>query len=427
MAVDGGREPIPVSAERRVAAGVAAFGQALVRLGAPVTTLQLEAAARALTVVDPTARDQVYWALNCTLIGAREQQPAFDRVFEAFWSGSALFAPQEVAGDAPPDPSSAAATSSETGAGEGGLEVGAEGARTEEAGGEGDEPGEAIGVTFSPHERLRHLDFEDLDEADMQQVERLIRRLGRFVPLRQSRRLRAADRGRRLDLRKTLRRSTRTEGHPLELAWRRRQPAPRPLVFLIDVSGSMESYARPMLAFAWGARRSSRRVEAFAFGTRLTRLTAALDASRYRASLEAVADCVPDWAGGTRIGESLRAFTRGWGRRGMGRGAAVVIVSDGWERGKTVQLARAMRTIKRLAHTVIWVNPLAADQGYEPIAAGMATALPYVDHFLPGHSIEDLRVLAEILAALPPRRQGRKPARKSNRPRNPSGRYNVLP
>src|SRR5690606_27845016 len=120
------------------------------------------------------------------------------------------------------------------------------------------------------------------------------------------------------------------------------------------------------------ARRSSRRVEAFAFGTRLTRLTAALDASRYRASLEAVADCVPDWAGGTRIGESLRAFTRGWGRRGMGRGAAVVIVSDGWERGKTVQLARAMRTIKRLAHTVIWVNPLAADQGYEPIAAGMA-------------------------------------------------------
>lgn len=381
-----------------------------------MTTTQLEAAARALTVVDPSRRDSVYWALHCTLLDSREQQVAFDQVFASFWEGSTPTVPLEIPGETQSGPSPTPEPSpSDDPDGHSGLSGDANSSREEADGGDdGEDPDDEgrleAGLVFSAEERLRHLDFEAYSEAEMLEAERLIGRLGRSVPMRQARRLRAAQSGARLDLRQTMRRAMRTEGHPLDLAWRRRGLRPRPLVFLIDVSGSMESYAGPMFAFAWGARRSSKRVEAFAFGTRLTRLTGALERSRYREALAAVADTVPDWAGGTRIGAGLNAFSRRWGRRGMCRGAAVVIVSDGWERGDVAELERAMGTIKRLAHTVFWVNPLAADRDYEPLAAGMAAAMPFIDHFLPGHSIEDLRVLADRLAALPIRRHRRGPA-----------------
>jgi uncharacterized protein with von Willebrand factor type A (vWA) domain len=189
----------------------------------------------------------------------------------------------------------------------------------------------------------------------------------------------------------------RTEGHPVQLHWRRSSTRPRKLVFVVDVSGSMEDYVRPLMMFLQAARRASGEAEAFAYGTRLTRVTDEL-AGRYPdAALERVSRAVPDWAGGTRIADNLKRLNDVWGRRGLTRGAVVTIVSDGWERGDLDLLDRQMGRLHRAAATLVWVNPLAGDPGYEPLAAGMVTALPHVDVFLPGHNLRSLESLVTVL------------------------------
>jgi uncharacterized protein with von Willebrand factor type A (vWA) domain len=178
-------------------------------------------------------------------------------------------------------------------------------------------------------------------------------------------------------------------------------------VFLLDISGSMEPYARVMLMFLQAARRGSSTVEAFTFGTRLTRLTRELEGRDAERALDRAAQAVPDWAGGTRIGAALEAYDISWGRRGLTRGAVVVIVSDGWERGGLELLRSQMARLQRAAHTVVWVNPLAGSDDYQPLAAGMATALPFVDVFLPGHNLHSLGELAGVLSRLPSGRSRR--------------------
>jgi uncharacterized protein with von Willebrand factor type A (vWA) domain len=262
----------------------------------------------------------------------------------------------------------------------------------------------AASASWSAVERLRSLDFADYGPAELVAARRLIRRLGQSLPCRRSRRLRPAERGTRLDRPATLRAAIRSGGHPLELAWRQPGPVPRRLVFLLDVSGSMEPYARAMLMLLQAAHQASTRVEAFAFGTRLTRLTRELGGRDPDRALGRAAAAVPDWAGGTRIGESLAAFAVDWGRRGITRGAVVVILSDGWERGDLDLLRVQMERLQRAAHTLIWVNPLAGSAGYRPLAGGMAIAMPFVDVFLAGQSLRDLERLARVLSGLPQRR-----------------------
>jgi uncharacterized protein with von Willebrand factor type A (vWA) domain len=189
----------------------------------------------------------------------------------------------------------------------------------------------------------------------------------------------------------------RTGGVPIERAWREPKLVPRKLVYLVDVSGSMEPYARAMVMFLQAAVRAGRHVEAFTFGTRLTRLTPHLAGRDPDRALANAARAVPDWAGGTRIGENLKAFNDVWGRRGLTRGAIVVIASDGWERGDPTLLAEQMRRLHLAAHRVVWTNPLAGGEGYRPLVAGMQAALPYVDDFLPGHNLRALETLAEVL------------------------------
>jgi uncharacterized protein with von Willebrand factor type A (vWA) domain len=217
--------------------------------------------------------------------------------------------------------------------------------------------------------------------------------------LRRSRRQQRARRATgRPDLRRTVRRALGHGGEPLRRAFLEPAARPRRVVLLCDVSGSMEPYTRALVRFLHAAVVGRARVEAFALGTRLTRLTRALTSRDPDAALAAAASAVPDWAGGTRLGEGLRAFNDSWGVRGMARGAVVVVLSDGWDRGDPEALAEQMARLRRVAHRIVWVNPLKATAGYAPLARGMAAALPYVDHFVEGHSLASLETLAQVVA-----------------------------
>ena len=231
---------------------------------------------------------------------------------------------------------------------------------------------------------------------------RLIARLALHGPMRRSRRLRPSRRrgahgaAASPDLRRTLRASLRYGGEPLERRWREPSRKPRPLVFVCDVSGSMEPYARMLLQYLHAYVVARRRVEAFVFGTRLTRVTRELGRRDHDAALARVAATASDWSGGTRIGESLAELNRTHGRR-IGRGSVVVVLSDGWDRGEPEELAAEMARLARCSHRLVWLNPLKAHTGYEPLTRGMQAALPYVDHFLAGNSIASLTELADLL------------------------------
>ncbi|HEY2638189.1 MAG TPA: VWA domain-containing protein, partial [Solirubrobacteraceae bacterium] len=213
--------------------------------------------------------------------------------------------------------------------------------------------------------------------------------------------------GRELDRRRTLRSAMRTEGHPLDRAWRDRRIVDRRLIFLIDVSGSMEPYARPVVVFAQLVREAARRVEVYTFGTRLTRITGELSGRSAARALERAGRAIPDWAGGTRIGESVKRFNDTAGARGLSRGAVVVVVSDGCERGAADVLGHELARLRRAAHAIVWVNPLAGDARYEPRTQGMVAALPHVDVLLAGHSVAALEALAVALEAIPEHRSSR--------------------
>jgi uncharacterized protein with von Willebrand factor type A (vWA) domain len=377
------------------------FGRALRATGAEVGPGRLRDALLALDAVGLGSRDSVYWALRCTLISRAEQIPAFDAAFASFWGEEARpGAVHETLIDQPPPggaPVEEALPDAE-------LRERLVESLTLDAGDgddEDDEEASEMGQAWSASERLRALDFSAYTATEMRAAKRLIDRVALAGPRRRSRRLEPAHDGRQLDKRLTLRSAMRTEGYPLERAWRRRRLVRRRLVFLVDVSGSMEAYARATIMFLHAAIGPGRKVEAFTFGTRLTRVTAELAHSDPDVALRAAAGAVPDWAGGTRIGDNLAAFNERFGRRGLTRGAVVVIVSDGWERGDTALLGAEMERIARSAHTVVWVNPLAGEPGYEPLVQGMVAALPHVDVFMPGHNLASFEELASVLEALP--------------------------
>lgn len=378
---------------------VVAFGRLLRSDGVAAGPERVRTALESLGTIDVTVREDAYWALRAALVSRREEIETFDDAFERFWDR----VDQDAA---PPVPEPVAdADGREGAAGE---------ARSVEAGdddedGEPDdgEPDDArLGVAWSADERLAELDFREYGPDELAQAERIVGRIALSLPRRRSRRLEPARSGPVLDRRRTLRLAMATGGHAVQRSWRRARTVVRKLVFIIDVSGSMEAYARPMVMFLHAAVRAHPKVEGFSFGTRLTRLTPHLTARDADDGMRRAARAVPDWAGGTRIGENLRAFNELWGRRGVTRGATVVIVSDGWERGDVGLLAEEMKRLHRAAYRVVWVNPLAGDPDYEPLAAGMSAALPSIDVFLPGHNLRSLEALADVLEALPAHRTG---------------------
>ena len=392
-------------AERRTGGPVpplVAFGRDLRRRGLPVGTGRILTFVRAVSALGPIDRDTLYWAGRSALISRKEDAEAFDVAFEDWWR--TLGADPEMrielnipsTGEPPtPDwgeqPDDLEITLGTTAAEWHGLDP-------DDPEGEDTDEETSIRIVASGSEVLRHKSFGDLDEAERARVALLIRRLAVSVPKERTRRTHPAPSGAVFDLRRTLRRSLRTQGEPFDRAWRARKSRARPLVLILDISGSMAPYARALMQFAFAAMAVGRRVETFCFGTRLTRVTRTLRTKDPDRALHEIGRQVEDWEGGTRIGESLKVLLDGWSQRAALRGAVVVLCSDGLERGDPELLRAQMARLRRLAHRVIWVNPLKGSPRYEPLARGMAAALPSVDVFLSGHNLESLEHLGRVLA-----------------------------
>ncbi|MEV5825486.1 VWA domain-containing protein [Spirillospora sp. NPDC052242] len=337
----------------------------------PERVQAMVAALRHLDVLDPS---DVYWAGRLTLCAGPDDLPRYDRAFAAYFSGETPRPPRRPPVVVRPSP-----------------------VPVPEAGG-GDGTGDARAVTASPAEVLRERDVARLGPAERAEVARLIALLDAGAEPRRSRRFAPASAG-RLDPHRTVRETLRRGGETALPRHRAHRLRPRRLVLIVDVSGSMAPYADALLRFAHAAVRSGgRTAEAFTAGTRLTRVTRELAARDPDAALAKASAAIPDWSGGTRLGEELREFLDRFGRPGMARGAIVVIASDGWERGDAALLGEQMARLHRLAHRVIWANPHRARPGYEPLTAGMAAALPHVDDFTSGHSLAALEHLARLVA-----------------------------
>lgn len=261
-----------------------------------------------------------------------------------------------------------------------------------------DDEEEASGSrAWSAAEALRHKDFEDYSWDELQEARRMMQEAHWHLGERTSRRTRPAARGRQLDLRRTMRRSLRSGGEPIQLARRELRQKPRPLVILCDISGSMSLYSRLLLHFVHTVTNGLSHVETFVFGTRLTRITRQLARRDVDEALRDVSKSVQDWSGGTRIGDSLREFNFRWARRVLGRGAVVLIISDGWDRGDIRMLGEEMARLQRSCHRLIWLNPLLGQSDYRPVTAGMRASLPYIDDFLPANNLESLLALGRLL------------------------------
>ncbi len=385
-----------------VAAG---FGRALRAAGISVTPERSARFAQALALSPPATRGELYWTARVVFVSAHEEIPSFDRVFAAIVDG--VTDVPGTRGDPNAPPTSEGIERGDRPPAPGSKPVSAPGASPAPFPGVGDtgpdrrrdrESREAMLAAASGEERLRERDFAGLDDDELIALARLMRRLALAPPLRRARRARRSRRGERLDLRTTLRRSRRTAGDPIHLARRQRRLRPRRLVVICDISGSMEPYSRAFLQFLHGAVGAAD-AEAFVFATRLTRLTRALSGHQPQLAIERAAAAASDWSSGTRIGDALHRFNSAYGRRGMARGAVVVILSDGWERDDPERVGEEMARLSRLAHRIIWVNPRKASPRFAPLAGGMAAALPYCDALLSGHSVSALEAVADVIGA----------------------------
>jgi uncharacterized protein with von Willebrand factor type A (vWA) domain len=373
-----------VAAGNAILSHVVTFGRVLREAGLEVGPGRVSDALRALDAVDLERQEDVYFSLRQTLVSRRDELDLFDRAFSAWFLRAPVLPPVRTR--------TAADVVTRIG------EAAADRVRTRD-GEEGDE-GDPLELGASGQELLRDKDFADLTGDELRIVRDLIARIARTRPQRLSRRRTADPRGDRLDVRRMIRRSLRTGGDPVDRPFRARKDVPRKLVVLCDVSGSMDSYARALLLFLHAAVGTGRGVEAFAFGTRLSRLTPDLATRDPDAALERCTEAVVDWGSGTRIGASLREFNEVYGRRALSRGAIVLIVSDGWEREDPELVGREMAKLARAAYAVVWVNPLKGNPQYQPLAGGMRAALPYVDRFLPGHNLRSLEELASVIAGI---------------------------
>ncbi len=378
---------------------VVLFGRLLRRAGLPLSPDQTRAFARALDWIDVGSREQVFHAARCLLVTRKEDLRLFEVIFELFWRAQSEGTELRLPRRSRPRRSAERAQRFDVFS----LMAGRPGDDAPEV-----EVGDRAG-SFSPVEVLRHRDFSELTEAELEEVRRHIRDIRWRVSRRRSRRQVPDRRGARLHLRRVLRDAAKHDGTPLRLGRLRRKIKDRPIVLLADISGSMDKYSRLLLHFFYGAVHGLKGVECFVFGTRLTRISQHLRVRNIDVAVEQAAREILDWSGGTRIGRSLAAFNRQWGRRLLRRGAVVIVISDGWERGDVGELRREMRYLSHRCHRLVWLNPHLGHPEYQPLVEGMAAALPYIDDFLPVHNLRSLEDLAAALDSLPERR-GRRAA-----------------
>jgi uncharacterized protein len=404
------------------------FARLLWELGLDVGPGRVVDLARSLPLVDMGRRDDFYLLLKTSLLSKHEQEAIFDAAFAYFWgtrrrsanSGGEMQDERqrrERRGLALPrhrQPKGEEETTRvvlrQLGQRHPASRLSDALKRTTDD----DEDEEAAGSrAYSAAEALRRKDFEEYTWDELEEAKRLMAEARWHLGKRPSRRTRASRHGRRLDLRRTFRASLRSGGEPIQLAWREIRVKPRPLVILCDISGSMSLYSRLLLHFVHTVSNGLANVETFVFGTRLTRITRQLARRDVDEAVRDVSKNVQDWSGGTRIGDSLRTFNYRWARRVLGRGAVVLIISDGWDRGDTRVLSEEMARLQRSCHRLIWVNPLLGQKDYRPVTAGMRAALPYIDNFLPGNNLESLLAIGQLLEQVD---GSRRPMRSGLRP-----------
>ena len=373
-----------------------AFGQLLRRSGLQVDTGRVINLVDALQLIDLSTREDVHATCRTLLIQRREDIEAFDRLFDLFWKHTSL----------------SRRSSQEAAASEGGAQSersspdGAQ-AHSEAESATLELSSEPIPIrTWSATDAIASKDFGAMSESELALARSALTRLSWETDRRRTRRW-VAGRGRRIDLRRALARSLRTGGEIATLPTRRRRVRPRPILLLCDVSGSMERYTRTLLLFAHRLSRDAKRVEAFLFATRLTRITLQLRAARPDTAMAAVSRAVQDWSGGTRTGEALRTFHRRWRRRTLRGGSVVILISDGWDCGDPQLLRGEIARLQRSCHRLIWLNPLIGSDDYAPLTRGLQAALPHIDDFLPVRTLRDVRDLAIHLGAIS-RKQGPK-------------------
>ncbi len=381
------------------------FGEVLRRLGLEVGSANMLDLVRATEHVPIGGnRNDFRLAARALLVHKRSDLPVFDEAFQVFWRRPAhgrsmrdlrsmgeerryrtprVMPHREDTSDGPP---------------------GANG--SEDA--ENRSPVVDLQRSFSAREVLRQRDFSEFTPAEVVAARSLMAELAWDLGRRRTRRLTWGD-GSDIDLRRTMRRSLSYGGEMVDIARRRRATKPRPLVLICDVSGSMERYTRMLLHFVHTVAASGQHLEAFLFATRLTRITRHLSHRSVDQAVAEVANAVPDWAGGTRIGEAIKAFNYRWARRVLRGGAVVLVISDGWDRGEPDLLAREMARLQRSCHRLIWLNPLLGSPTYEPLTRGMQAAAPYIDDFLPAHNLHSLEELARHLNRLTGRRSPKSP------------------
>jgi uncharacterized protein len=362
------------------------FGDELRIAGVPVGSGDVLTYCAAMALLDPGDVLDLYWAGRTSLVTRQDHIPIYDQVFRTYF----LDQPDTRQGPARVILKQSLIENQSV------IEVpAAEPARP------GKEEEARLGLMASDIEIWRNKAFAACTDEELAALRRIMNQVRVIPPRRRSRRTSKSRAGSRPDLRRTVRTTMRTHGEPSELFWRQRRLKTRPLVLILDVSGSMADYSRNLLQFAYSTRRAATKVEVFCFGTRLTRITRALERRRPDDALDQAAKSVFDWEGGTRIGESIDTFVRQWGRRGMSRGAIVVICSDGLDRGDPAVLAAAMERLSRLCHKVVWMNPhKGSDPEFKLTTLGMMVAEPYIDLLLSGHDLASLEELAERLPEL---------------------------
>jgi uncharacterized protein len=361
------------------------FGRALREAGLPAGTGDVLAYCAAASLLDPADLADLYWAGRTTLVRGKDDIPRYDAAFRKYFLAAAGPAAGLVALPA------ASVAEVEAAMAMPGTEPGTD-EEQEQA---------LLGLMASDADALKHRSFAACTPDELAALRRIMARIRLTPPRRRTRRTRPGRSGRAPDVRRTIRESMRMHGEPAQMFWRQRRVRLRPMILILDISGSMADYSRHLLQFAYTARHAAAKVEVFCFGTRLTRITRALAQRRPDDAIEQAARAVVDWDGGTRIGACLDTFVRRWARGGMCRGGVVIICSDGLDRGDPELLATAMERLSRLCHRIVWLNPHKGnDPQFRPATVGMMVAAPHIDLLLSGHDLASFEELAALLPGL---------------------------
>jgi uncharacterized protein with von Willebrand factor type A (vWA) domain len=415
--------PLDIERGERLLYRLTEFSRLLWEAGLNIGPQKILDLAETLDAIDLTNKDDFYHTLKCCLLTRHEQEPIFNQLFQYYWfvrdnpnqnnkNKQGTVKREERPLRLPPSERKRLAEHLNTP--EQRKDMRTEMRDTERRtrndaydDEDDNDTGKPEGAAYSAIERLRKKDFENYSWEEVQEAKRLMAEMRWNLGMRPTRRKTPARKGSYPDMRRLVRRNLKYGAEMIELTWRETKRKPRPLVIICDISGSMSLYSRLLIHFIHTISNGLMNVEAFVFGTRLTRITRQLKRRDVDDAVRDVSKTVQDWSGGTRIGDAIHFFNHKWARRVLGRGAVVLVISDGWDRGEAGMLQTEMDRLQHSCHRLIWLNPLLGSPDYRPLTIGMKTALPFIDNFLPAHNLDSLISLGNILASIDDSRPAR--------------------